>query len=91
MNKKQLEAKQTKSSPMSAKANRLNKLFAVGNFCQARRCAHEIISSPQSTDLEIRNARAVVKMTLPDPWALLVGLLVAVFSLSVAYVSAFAS
>jgi hypothetical protein len=88
MGKKHSEGKKPDMT-LSPKAILMNTHFSVGNFWQVRRYAHDIVLSENASEKELNAARAALKITWPDPLALLAGLFCLAFSVIVAFVAAY--
>lgn len=88
MNKKSPAAKTNKPGPSSA-VIKLKTELHLGDFYAARRNAHRLLSSSQTTPEELNMVRRALKITWPDPIALCAGGVCLLFSIGIAFLAAY--
>lgn len=84
MNKKPKATKKISALKDFSLKSPMEQYLKVGNFFMARKEAHLVLSSSPSAD-QTEAAHRVLKITWPDPVALLMGLLCLSFSIVIAF------
>ncbi len=88
MSKKQHQQNKPSVS-VHREANVIGGYLTKGDFWAARRLAHKLSKASDNSSADLALTRDALKMTLPDPVALLVGVGCLIFSVAIAFWSAY--